>query len=380
MSSQLEQRLSAASTFLLQSPPGEVNDVFADVRTIVGDDAALESGILPALEQYNTEQFIVVDLEGDKVLITEASKLKGEVRHVDPKGQRTFAFDHMKVAASDPQPLEVDTETESIRSSIEKVLAAHVSNHYSEGASAVYALEDSNYPEPEPVVATPVEETKPEPEVEEAPVVEETAEEKTPAAEEEGEAKGVEEGEEEKPEADADADADAVDESKPIDSSTEEDKAKPMETTPAPAPAPAPPAPRPSRIFGLYFVGTKYNPSNYWTGKWRSVYVADFEKGTFEGKALVNVHYYEQGNVQLSTTLTSTSPLPSSTPTAESLIALLKSSESSFAAQLSDAYSGLSDEQFRGLRRALPRTRTKVDWAKIVNYRLSKELGGGAEA
>lgn len=87
-----------------------------------------------------------------------------------------------------------------------------------------------------------------------------------------------------------------------------------------------------------------------------------------------------KGNVQLSTTLTSTSPLPSSTPTPESLIALLKSSESSFAAQLSDAYSGLSDEQFKGLRRALPRTRTKVDWAKIVNYRLSKELGGGAQA
>lgn len=129
MASELEQRLSAASTFLLQSPPGEgtssqlhsrpplartrlpalayaaylptVNDVFADVRTIVGDDAALESGILPALEQYNTEQFIVVDLEGSKVLITEASKLKGDgkQRQVDPKGQRSFAFDHMKVVS-----------------------------------------------------------------------------------------------------------------------------------------------------------------------------------------------------------------------------------------------------------------------------------------
>lgn len=28
--------------------------------------------------------------------------------------------------------------------------------------------------------------------------------------------------------------------------------------------APVPPQPRPSRLFGLYFVGNKYNPSNYW--------------------------------------------------------------------------------------------------------------------
>ena len=33
-----------------------------DVRALVGDDNALESGILPALEQYNVEQFVVASL------------------------------------------------------------------------------------------------------------------------------------------------------------------------------------------------------------------------------------------------------------------------------------------------------------------------------
>lgn len=41
--------------------------MFADVRTIIGDDAALETGILPALEQYNTEQLVVVELNGKSV-------------------------------------------------------------------------------------------------------------------------------------------------------------------------------------------------------------------------------------------------------------------------------------------------------------------------
>jgi hypothetical protein len=85
-----EQKLAVASSFLLQSPPGEINDVFVgksqrvpfrashlnsiltldiahtDVRAMVSDDAALEEGISPALEQYNVEQFITADLEGNE--------------------------------------------------------------------------------------------------------------------------------------------------------------------------------------------------------------------------------------------------------------------------------------------------------------------------
>ena len=35
-----------------------------DVRTIVSDDASLQTGILPALESYNVAQFITVDVPG----------------------------------------------------------------------------------------------------------------------------------------------------------------------------------------------------------------------------------------------------------------------------------------------------------------------------
>ena len=55
----MDARLDAARTFLAQSPPGETNDVFADLRVLVDDDAALETGIAPALEAYNIEQLIV---------------------------------------------------------------------------------------------------------------------------------------------------------------------------------------------------------------------------------------------------------------------------------------------------------------------------------
>jgi len=79
-------RIEAASSFLLQSPPGEINDVLngmfaiasvvlwsltraccllrTDVRNIISDDESLQEGVLPALVEYNLAQFTTVDVPG----------------------------------------------------------------------------------------------------------------------------------------------------------------------------------------------------------------------------------------------------------------------------------------------------------------------------
>ena len=72
------QRIQIASSFLSQSPPGEINDVLngmiinhlcksrfsalKDVRNIIADDDLLQDGIQPAVREYNLEQFTVVDV------------------------------------------------------------------------------------------------------------------------------------------------------------------------------------------------------------------------------------------------------------------------------------------------------------------------------
>jgi hypothetical protein len=58
------QRVASAASFILQSPPGEINDIISDLRTIVDDDEALQTGIQPALEEYNKEQFVCVTAPG----------------------------------------------------------------------------------------------------------------------------------------------------------------------------------------------------------------------------------------------------------------------------------------------------------------------------
>lgn len=90
--------------------PGPVNDVFSDVRALVSDDGALEVGILPALREYNATQLIIADLNGNKVLITDASTLQHakdgqEERHLDPSSANSFAFDHMRLVSTHrPRP------------------------------------------------------------------------------------------------------------------------------------------------------------------------------------------------------------------------------------------------------------------------------------
>ena len=75
-----EERIKTASQLLLQSPPGEINDVLngmspsvlekfrwaivVDVRMMIEDDDALQQGILPALKEYNMAQLITVEVPG----------------------------------------------------------------------------------------------------------------------------------------------------------------------------------------------------------------------------------------------------------------------------------------------------------------------------
>lgn len=51
-------------SFTRQAPPGEINDVLNDLRTIVQDDDSLEEAVQPALREYNIVQFITVQVPG----------------------------------------------------------------------------------------------------------------------------------------------------------------------------------------------------------------------------------------------------------------------------------------------------------------------------
>ncbi|EIW80933.1 F-actin capping protein alpha subunit [Coniophora puteana RWD-64-598 SS2] len=284
------ERIQAASSFLLQAPPGEINDVLNDVRAVISDDDSLQDGVLPALREYNLTQFTTVDVPGveHQTIVSEIARIsseeEGEERYLDPRSKTSFRFDHLSLEATDPQPTESDEESEPLREALEKATQLYLSAHYHDGVAAVFSHAGENR-------------------------------------------------------------------------------------------------------FTIQVVANKYNPNNYWSGRWRSQYVVNFNENKVEGFILVHVHYYEQGNVQLTTshklflTLPQTAVTSSPQQTASKILAQIESEEGKYQVSLNDAYQEMGEKTFKGLRRALPMTRQKLDWDKVLGYKLGAELsaskGGG---
>ncbi|KIM89392.1 hypothetical protein PILCRDRAFT_813323 [Piloderma croceum F 1598] len=277
------ERIQAAANFILQSPPGEINDVLNDVRNIISDDDSLQDGVLPALQEYNLAQFITVEVPGTEhqSIVSEAARLPSpdgeEDRFLDPRSNMSFRFDHLSLEASDPQPVEMDADSEPFRAALESSTLNYLLAHYHDGVASVFSVAGSNK-------------------------------------------------------------------------------------------------------FFVQIVANKYNPSNYWSGRWRSEYIVSLDENKVDGKILANVHYYEQGNVQLATDHTLSLSLPPAVVTsspassAAKILALIEDEEGKYQSSLNDTYHEMGEKTFKGLRRALPMTRQKLDWDKVLGYKLGAEL------
>ncbi|KAL1921017.1 uncharacterized protein VTP21DRAFT_11652 [Calcarisporiella thermophila] len=266
------QKLEIASRFLLESPPGEVNDVFNDIRVLVNDDDLLQEGIVPALGEHNTDQLVTARVPDQEyeVIITKHGQIEGD-RFIDPRSKKSFRFDHLRQVASEVEEWTPEESTEPLRAAVEEAVDAYLSDHYPNGVSSVFAR-DGN--------------------------------------------------------------------------------------------------------ITVAIVDNKYNPTNYWNGRWRSVWTLN--AGDLRGSMHVNVHYYEDGNVQLTTTNSKEANLNlSSDPktAAKTIVTEITRLESAFQGALIRCYSELAEDTFKSLRRTLPVTRNKLDWHKILNYRIGEEIG-----
>ena len=88
----------------------------------------------------------------------------------------------------------------------------------------------------------------------------------------------------------------------------------------------------------------------------------------------VNVHYFEEGNVQLNTLFEREVDVNVDDPesTAEEVVGIIKDFENGFQKKMAEMYQNMNSKTIKSMRRVLPITAQKMDWNPASHLMVSQ--------
>jgi len=121
------------------------------------------------------------------------------------------------------------------------------------------------------------------------------------------------------------------------------------------------------------------NLGSFWSGSWRSewtlVMAPGASQGQLSGNVKCNVHYFEDGNVQLSDSTAFQKSLDCQSDVGAAFAGQVKQFEEKFVTSMEDIYQTMNEQVLNALRRRLPITKVKFDWDNRASvHKLATEL------
>lgn len=118
-------------------------------------------------------------------------------------------------------------------------------------------------------------------------------------------------------------------------------------------------------------------PKHFWSGTWvaKGQLVPSGDEYNLSLETIVSVHYYEDGNVQMSSTNKEVVKIEmgEAERVAEDTVGALNKFLIDYHSAVSDHMVNMQESTFKQLRRQLPITKTKIEWDKLQAYTLVME-------